>query len=93
VRRLRNDRNWSQQPITRSVRVIGNILIDGSDASGRIIVRSCMQYAEHRLEQRLLAGEVLHKLESDGSGGWKVYLKRVNLVNCDGVQSILEVFL
>jgi ethylbenzene dioxygenase subunit beta len=93
VRRLRNDRNWSQQPVTRSVRLVGNVLIDGSDASGRVIVRSCIQYTEHRLEQRHLAGEVIHKLESDGAGGWKVYLKRVNLVNCDGVQSILEVFL
>jgi hypothetical protein len=40
-----------------------------------------------------LAGEVFHKLEPDGSGGWRIYLKQVNLVSCDGVQSILEVFL
>lgn len=93
VRRLRNERNWSQQPVTRSARLIGSILVDGSDASGRIIVRSCMQYTEHRLEQRHLAGEVFHKLEPDGRDGWKVYLKRVNLVNCDGVHAPLEVFL
>jgi ethylbenzene dioxygenase beta subunit len=93
VRRLRNERNWSQQPVTRSVRLIGNILVDGADASGRVVVRSCMHYTEFRLEQRHLAGEVVHKLESDGSGAWKIYLKRVNLVNCDGVHANLEVFL
>ena len=85
VRRLRSERNWSQQPVTRSVRLVGNIVIDGIDASGRIIVRSCMQYMEHRLDQRHLAGEVFHKLESDGSGTWKVYLKRVNLVSCEAL--------
>ena len=93
IRRLRNDRNWSQQPVTRSVRLVGNITVDGCDAAGRVIVRSCLQYTEHRLVQRHLAAEVFHKLESDGSGGWKVYLKRVNLVNCDGVHDSLEVFL
>lgn len=93
VRRLRNERNWSQQPVTRSVRLVGNMLIDGCDASGRVIVRSSIQYTEHRLEQRHLAGEVIHKLEPNGSNGWRIYLKRVNLVNCDGVHAPLEVFL
>ena len=74
-------------------RLIGNIHVDGADASGRIIVRSSLQYTEYRLEQRHLAGEVYHKLETDGDGGWRLHLKRVNLVNCDSVMSNLEFFL
>lgn len=93
VRRLLHSRNWSQQPVTRSIRTIGNPHVDGLDTSGRIIVRSSLHYTEYRLEQRHLAGEVLHKLEPDGDAGWRLHLKRVNLVNCDSVFGNIEVFL
>lgn len=93
VRRLLNHRNWSQQPVTRSSRVVGSVHIDGFDASGRVIVRSSLHYTEYRLEQRHLAGEVFHKLERAGAGDWRLHLKRVNLVNCDSVFANLEVFL
>ncbi len=93
VRRLLNARNWSQQPVTRSSRLVGNVQIEGMDSEGRLIVRSSLQYTEYRLEQRQLAGHVFHKLESTEDGGWQVHLKRVNLVNCDSVFANLEVFL
>lgn len=93
VRRILNARNWSQQPVTRSIRLIGKPHIDGLDSSGRIIVRSSLHYTEFRLEQRQLAGEVFHKLAPDGNGNWRLHLKRVNLVNCDSLFGNIEVFL
>lgn len=93
VRRLLNPRNWSQQPPTRGCRLLGNVEIVGLDAAGHLIVHSALQLTEYRLEQRLLAGRVLHKLAPDGGGGWKLQLKRVDLVNCDSVFGNLEVFL
>ena len=93
VRRLLNARNWSQQPVTRSSRLVGNVQIEGLDSAGHLIVRSNLQYTDYRLEQRQLAGQVFHKLESTEAGGWRVHLKRVNLVNCDSVFANLEVFL
>ena len=34
-----------------------------------------------------------HKLVATEDGGWKIMLKRVNLVNCDAVFENLEVFI
>lgn len=93
VRRVENARNWSQQPLTRSAHLIGNIAIEGVDGGGRLIVRSTLQLTEWRIEQRQLAGAVYHKLEATDDGGWKIALKRVNLVNCDDVFANLEVFI
>lgn len=93
VGRLTNARNWSQHPVTRSTRLIGNICILGSDAAGRVIVRSALQMTEWRHELRQLSGTVLHKLEATDDGGWKIDFKRVNLVNCDAVFGNLEVFI
>lgn len=92
VRRLLHPRNWSQQPPTRSSRLIGNIQIEGLDAAGHLIVCSTLHYAEYRLEQRLLAGQVFHKLARAEDGGFRLQLKRVNLINCDSVFGNLEVF-
>lgn len=93
VRRVENARNWSQQPLTRSTHLVGNITIEGLDAAGHLIVRSTLQLTEWRIEQRQLAGAVFHKLAATDDGGWKIVLKRVNLVNCDDVFANLEVFI
>jgi len=92
VRRLRNPRNWSQQPVTQSCRLVGSIRIDGLDAQGHVIVRSVLNYTEYRLEQRQLTAQVFHKLAATEDGGWKLQLKKVDLVNCDSVFNNLEVF-
>lgn len=92
IRRLAHERNWSQHPPTRSSRLVGNILVDGVDPAGHLIVRSSLQMTEWRLEQRQFGATVFHKLAATEDGGWKIVLKRVNLVNCDGVFGILEVF-
>lgn len=93
VRRIENVRNWSQQPPTRSAHLVGNISIEGVDAAGHLIVASSLQVTEWRHEQRQLAGSVWHKLEATPDGGWKIVLKRVNLVNCEAVFGNLEVFI
>lgn len=92
ARRLTHERNWSQQPPTRSSRLIGNVMIDGLDADGRLIVRSSLQMTEWRLEQRQFGATVFHKLVATEDGGWRIYLKRVNLINSDGPFGILEVY-
>ncbi len=93
VRRLENERNWSQQPPTRTARVVGNIAVQGLDAAGHLIVRSVFQLTEWRKAQRQLAGAAWHKLAATEAGGWEMVLKRVDLVNCDDVHGNLEVFI
>lgn len=93
VKRLTHARNWSQQPPTRTVHTVGNIEIDGRDEDGRLIVSSAMHIDEYRIEPRYLGARVVHKLEAQEDGTWKIHLKRVNLVNLDAIFTNLEVFL
>jgi len=93
VRRLEHARSWSQQPPTRSCRVLGNLGIEGLDAAGHLIVRSAFHLTEWRDAQRHLAGTVFHKLAATEAGGWQIVLKRVDLVNCDDIFGGLEVFI
>jgi len=89
--RVTNLRNWSQQPTTRTARVVGNVIVDGRDAAGRLIVHSTLIVHEWRLAPRTLAGLVTHKLDTSGED-WKIYLKRVDLVNSTDALANLEVF-
>jgi 3-phenylpropionate/cinnamic acid dioxygenase small subunit len=98
VRRITNPRNWSQQPLTRTARIVGNVMIEGADEAGRLIVHSTFGLTEWRNGQRQLAGLTTHKLESQTSHtssvnpNWKIYLKRVDLVNSTDAFANLEVF-
>jgi len=92
VRRVLHPRNWSQQPPTRSNRLIGNISVEGKDAAGHLIVRSCLHLTQTRLDTRCFGATVFHKLAAldEGEGGWALQLKRVNLTNCDGIMDMLD---
>ena len=91
VRRLLNERNWSQQPATRTSRIVGNVCVQGRDQEGRLIVSSRLHVSEYRLDLRYLSGRVVHKLVESESG-FEIALKRVDLVNCDSVFTNIEVF-
>lgn len=94
-RRLEHVRAWSQLPVTRTARIVGNVLItSGSKEKGELTVRSTFQLSEWRArrDQRQLAGHYTHFLALDGSD-WKIKQKRVDLINCDGVHNALEIFI
>ncbi len=94
ARRL-NERNaWSQQPVAQTQHLVGNVQIDAiADDGASITVRSVFQMVEwHRSEQRLLAGTYTHSLRAEDSG-FKIALKRIDLVNCDAIHDALELFL
>lgn len=92
-RRLDENRAWSQQPITRAARIVGNVRITARSDRG-LTVRSTFQMTEWRKgrEQRQLAGHYIHDLVGDGPEDWRIALKRVDLINCDGIQDCYEVF-
>jgi ethylbenzene dioxygenase subunit beta len=93
VRRLQNPRNWSQQPPTQASRLVGNLSVEGSDAGGNLVLRSVFQMTEwRRKDTRQLAGHYLHKLAPEGTG-WRLRMKRVQLVNCDAAHDNLEIFI
>jgi benzoate/toluate 1,2-dioxygenase beta subunit len=94
ARRLQERNAWSQQPPGQTQHLVGNVQIDGLEENGGVIVaRSAFHMIEwHRGEQRLLGGACTHRLLRVGDG-FRIALKRVDLVNCDAVHQSLEVFL
>lgn len=93
VRRITNARNWSQQPVTRTVHTVGSVQVDGLDAAGHLVVASSVHIDEFRLEPRHLGARVVHKLARQADGAWRIQLKRIDLANADAVFNNLEVFL
>jgi len=82
VRRLASPRMYSQEPRSRTSRIVANATIE--DAEGRAAtLRSKFLMIEYRREQqRLFTGTAWHRLvQLDGA--IRIAWKRVDLVNCD----------
>jgi ethylbenzene dioxygenase subunit beta len=76
----------------RTSHLIGNVRSDPRE-DGSLIVRSRFQMIEFIAdEQRLHGGAVTHELVPE-AGGWKIRLKRVDLVNAGGIFELLQTFL
>jgi benzoate/toluate 1,2-dioxygenase beta subunit len=79
-------------PPVRTSHVIGNVRVIDRSEDGALIVHSRFQMIEFVAEeQRLYGGQVVHHLV-DGVEGWKIRLKRVELVNAGGVFDLLQGF-
>ena len=82
VRRLASPRMYSQEPRSRTSRMIGNATIKET-GKGFATVRSKFIMIEYRREQqRLFGGTALHRLVQ-ADGRVMIAWKRVDLVNCD----------
>jgi 3-phenylpropionate/cinnamic acid dioxygenase small subunit len=82
VRRLSSPRIYSQEPRSRTSRMVGNVTIEEADGTGTT-VRSKFQLIEYRREsQRMFGGTSFHRLLR-GDRGIQIAWKRVDLVNCD----------
>ena len=90
IRRLASPRIYSQEPPSRTSRMIGNVTIEDADGAA-CTVRSKCQIVEFRREtQRIFAGTCFHRLLR-GEKGIQIAWKRVDLVNCDGAHEGLVV--
>jgi 3-phenylpropionate/cinnamic acid dioxygenase small subunit len=82
VRRLASPRMYSQEPRSRTSRMVGNVTIEDSEKNS-CTVRSKFLMIEYRREQqRIFGGTALHRLVL-ANGRIMIAWKRVNLVNCD----------
>ncbi len=90
--RLRHPNIHSQTPPHRTCHIIGNVVVENVDAArGECTVLSNMIMTDYRLRtQRLFSGRVRHHLRRDGKG-YKIALKRVDLINCDDVFELIAV--
>ncbi|GMO93400.1 aromatic-ring-hydroxylating dioxygenase subunit beta [Bradyrhizobium sp. TM239] len=94
-RRLEHVHAWSQLPVTRTARVLGNVMIlSGGRGEGKLSVRSTFQLTEWRARRdlRQLAGHYTHSLILV-ENKWRIRQKRVDLINCDGIHHALEVYM
>jgi len=93
VRRLLHPQAFSLQSPVRASRIVGNIMLEQFDAStGNCRVRSTFHMLELQYgEQHLYGGFYLHDLEAAESG-YRIKMKRVDLINCDGPLDIMQAF-
>jgi benzoate/toluate 1,2-dioxygenase beta subunit len=83
VRRLASPRIYSQEPRSRTSRIVTNVTLAEADADGGSLVRSKFVLIEYRREQqRLFGGTYFHRLIVR-EGAIRIAMKRVDLVNCD----------
>jgi benzoate/toluate 1,2-dioxygenase beta subunit len=92
VRRLAHPRAYSAQPMPRTAHLIGGLVVDPPSGPGwDAEVRSTVHVAEYREpDRRLYAGHCLHRLRRAGES-WRIVLKRVDLIDCDGVHGVITV--
>jgi 3-phenylpropionate/cinnamic acid dioxygenase small subunit len=92
IDRLEHPRIHIQTPPSRTAHIIGNVLVDRIDeAKNEVEISSNMMMIEYREDnQRVFAGRQIHQLRRVGES-YKIVLKRVNLINCDGVFDAMAV--
>jgi len=82
VRRLSSPRMYSQEPRSRTSRMIGNVSFDEAGKEACTVRSKFMMIEYRREQQRLFGGTALHRLVHI-DGRIMIAWKRVDLVNCD----------
>lgn len=92
VARLNHPGMHSQNPPSRCCRLVSNILVEQAGGDGtEILVTSNAIMVEYRQDdQRVFAGKNTHRLER-ADGTFRIALKKVELINCDGAFAGLAV--
>ena len=93
LKRYRHPNAMSLQPEPQSVHMISNIMLDSFDAdTGVCVVNSRFTMLEYRRDtQNTYGGAVTHTLEPNGDG-WKIRMKKVELINCEGVLDNIQIY-
>jgi len=83
IYRLRTGYAWSQQPPSRTSRMVASVEAFRGESDAVCMLRSSFLITELRGgEARTFAGWNAHRLARTG-GGWKILVKQINLVDCD----------
>jgi 3-phenylpropionate/cinnamic acid dioxygenase small subunit len=82
VRRLIGPRMYSQEPRSRTSRMIANVTIEQAERAACTVRSKFMMIEFRRDSQRIFGGTTLHRLVQSEEGV-RIAWKRVDLVNCD----------
>ncbi len=93
LKRYRHPNAMSLQPEPQSVHMISNIMLDSFDEdTGVCVVNSRFTMLEHRRDiQNTYGGAVTHTLEPHDDS-WKIRMKKVELINCEGVLDSIQIY-
>jgi benzoate/toluate 1,2-dioxygenase beta subunit len=81
--RLQSGHAWSQQPRSRTSRMVSNVTVFRTSDADIVMTRSTFHTTEFQDGGfRTYAGWTGHRLRRLGSG-WEILVKQVNLINCD----------
>ena len=83
VFRLASPWAWSQQPASRTSRIVANVAVFATGDDDIVMTRASFQISEfHAGDYRTWAGWYGHRLRRAGDG-WEILVKQVNLIDCD----------
>ena len=90
--RLRHPHIHSQTPAHRTCRIVGNVVLERVDVDrGEVHVASNMIMTDYRQRvSRTFSGRVRHHLRREDNG-FKIVLKKVELINCDDAFELIAV--
>ena len=91
IRRLRHPRIHAEMPHTRTVHALSNIE-HLAPRDGRVRAAAVFSMTEFRDgRQTLYAGRCRWELAPQADGGFRIKLKRVNLLNADGMHQLMTI--
>jgi benzoate/toluate 1,2-dioxygenase beta subunit len=92
IRRLRHPRIHAETPESRAVRSVGNIEVLPPAEAGLVEARSVLAMTEFRAgRQTAYHGRVAWRLVPAAEGDFRIRLKRVDLVNAEGMHQGMTV--
>lgn len=90
VQRLAHPRAYALDPTPRTTHLVSNVTVE-EPAGDRIVTRAAFVMTEYRGGPlTTYSGQLTHHLRPAGDS-FEIVLKRVDLVNCDGVHGIMTV--
>ena len=89
IRRLMHPRAWSLQPLPRTSHLLGNVAVrswgEGVEATATLQVAAYRDGARTRYD-----GRQTMRLRRSG-GDYRISLKRLDLIDCEGVHGVIAV--
>jgi 3-phenylpropionate/cinnamic acid dioxygenase small subunit len=83
VFRLKSDYAWSQNPRSRTARLVSNVSVFSTDDAAIFMIRSNFLTTEFQAgDKRVYTGWTGHRVR-ETRDGWEILVKQVNLIDCD----------
>jgi 3-phenylpropionate/cinnamic acid dioxygenase small subunit len=94
IERLRHPNAFSQQQPSFSQHVLQHPALESGDpASGRCVIRTPFLYVEAQLDRQLMLAAVAYHHLVAVEGGWRIHMKRIELLNRESALPSIQLLL